>query len=83
MRLEEIEKEAELFQGEKEAYVHIEKVESSDVKVVASGGRTGLSLATYVLIQHVSEEIGTSVPNLLRFYKKMYKKHGRLDRTEK
>lgn len=82
MRLEAIEKEADLFKGDTEAYVHMEKVTGKDMKVVVNGGRAGLSLAAYVLIQHVSEEIGTSVPHLLRFYKKMYRKHGMLEKTD-
>lgn len=82
MRLEAIEKEAELFKGDIEAYVHMEKTTESNMKCVVNGGRAGLSLAAYVLMLHVSEEIGTSVPNLLKFYKRMYKKHGMLEHSE-
>lgn len=81
MRLEAIEKEAELFQGEREAYVHIEKTENSDVKCVINGGRAGLSLAAYILMLSVSEKIGTKPLSLLKFYKQMWRKHGNINHS--
>lgn len=82
MRLEEIEKEANLFKGEHEAYVHMEKTEhAEDISVVANGGRAGLSLAAYILMLHVAQEIETSPLHLLKFYKRMYKKHGLIEHS--
>lgn len=82
MRVEELEKEAELYGGDRECYVHMEKVEGQDIKVIANGGKTGLSLAAYVLMLHAAEEMGTNPLELLKFYKKMYKKHGMPDHSE-
>ena len=82
MRVEELEKEAELYGGEGECYVHMEKVEGQDIKMIANGGKAALSLAAYVLMLHVAEEIGTKPLELLKFYKKMYKKHGMPDHSE-
>ena len=82
MRVEELEKEAELYGGKGECYVHMEKVEGQEMKMIANGGKAGLSLAAYVLMLHVSEEIGTNPLELLKFYRKMYKKHGMPDHSE-
>ena len=82
MRLEAIEKEAELYGGERECYVHIEKVEGGVMNVISNGGETGLMMAGYVMVQNVAEALGKTPMEVLKFYKKMLKKIGAVEHCQ-
>ena len=77
MRTEQLEREADYYGGENECFIHMEKIEGSNIKVITNGGTAGLTLAGFVLIQAVAETVDVSPEELMRFYRKMLKKHGR------
>ncbi len=81
MRTEQLERESEYYSGERECYVHMERTEGSDLKVITNGGATGLSLAGFVLIQHIAEECNVTPEKLMRFYKKRLKELGRTEHS--
>lgn len=76
MRLEAIEKEAELYHGEGECYIHIERAGNSPITCVVSGDSAAISQAVYNLVCHLSLQLNKSVPDVLKMFKRAYKQFG-------
>ena len=76
MRLEAIEKEADLYKGEGECYIHIERANNSPIACVVSGDPGAIAQAVYTVICQLAGEMHKTVPEMLSMYKRAYKKFG-------
>ena len=76
MRLEAIEKEADLYKGKGECYIHIERCTNSPISCVMAGDSAALMQATYNIICAMAQEMHRTVPDVLKLFKKAYKQFG-------
>ena len=76
MRLEAIEKEANLYSGEGECYIHVERAGNSPIACVVNGDPAAVAQAIYNLLCSMASDLGKSVPELLKMYKRAYKQFG-------
>ncbi len=76
MRLETIEKEADLYRGVGECYIHVERAAKSPIKCVIAGDRNVIAQAVYNLLIETAEQTGNTFSELLKLYKKAYKQFG-------
>ncbi|MBR0352469.1 MAG: hypothetical protein IJH53_04625 [Oscillospiraceae bacterium] len=76
MRLEAIEKEADLYKGKGECYVHAERTANSPIKCVMAGDRSALAQVTYSILVETARQMEITIPELLKLYKKAYKQFG-------
>ena len=73
MRLEAIEKEAELYEGDGCCYIHAEQVCGTPLKLVYNGDPNTLASAVYCLSLDVAEELDKSPIDIWKFFIKTYK----------
>ena len=76
MRLEAIEKEADLYKGKGECYIHIERCANSPIACVMAGDGAALMQATYNIICAMAKELKKPVPEVLKLFKKAYRQFG-------
>ncbi len=76
MRLEAIEKEAELYHGEGECYIHIERANDSPITCIVTGDAAAITQAVYNLVCHVALQLNKPFPEVLKMFKKAYKQFG-------
>lgn len=81
MRLEAIEKEANLYRGEGECYIHIEKTAKTPMACVMSGDKETVAYAMYNILFEVSRQIEMPFESMIKMYKRAYKKFGEPKRT--
>lgn len=82
MRLEAIEKEANLYSGKGECYIHIERAANSPIAVVATGDPAAITQAVYNLMCQLADDMGKTLPELLKLFKRAYKQFGTPERKE-
>ena len=82
MRLEAIEKEANLYDGEGTCYVHAEQVHGSQLKMVTNGDPNSLFSAAYCLTLEVAGMTNMKPTDVWKSFIKVYKKHGSPKFTE-
>lgn len=76
MRLEAIEKEADLYRGKGECYIHIERAGDSPISCIMAGDSAALMQATYNVICHLSEQMNKPFTDVLKLFKRAYKQFG-------
>ena len=76
MRLEAIEKEADLYKGKGECYIHVERAAESPIACVVAGDPAAITQVIYNLACHVSLELNKPFPEVLKMFKKAYKQFG-------
>jgi len=76
MRLEAIEKEADLYRGEGECYIHIERTKNSPMACIMAGDRTAVAQAVYNVLLEVARQLDVSFADVLKMYKRAYKQFG-------
>lgn len=76
MRLEALEKEADLYRGHGECYIHVERSGKTPYTCIMAGDRGAVAQTVYNIMFEVSEQLEVSFPELLKMYKQAYKKFG-------
>ena len=76
MRLEAIEKEADLYRGKGECYIHVERANDSPISCIIAGDSAAITQAVYNILCHMSEQMNRPFPELLKLFKKAYKQFG-------
>jgi hypothetical protein len=76
MRLEQIEKEADLYRGKGECYIHIERANDSPISCIMAGDSAALMQATFNVICHLSEQMNKPFNDVLKLFKRAYKQFG-------
>ncbi|MCR4607820.1 MAG: hypothetical protein K5771_08860 [Oscillospiraceae bacterium] len=82
MRLEALEKEAELYSGEGECYIHIEQTRGAPVSIITNGDHNSMAGAIFCLMIQLAEETGHDPLDLFKFFTKTYKKFGKPESIE-
>ena len=57
MRLEAIEKEADLYRGEGECYIHVERAANSPIACIVAGDPSAVAQAIYNLLCQMSLQL--------------------------
>lgn len=81
MRLEALEKEADLYRGDGDCYIHVERTAESPITCIMAGDRAAAAQAVYHLLCEMSRQLELSFPQMLSFYRKVYKKNGFAEKT--
>ena len=76
MRLEAIEKEADLYTGKGECYIHVERAGDSPITCIMNGDPAALMQATYNIICHMSEQMHKPFMEVLKMFKRAYRQFG-------
>lgn len=76
MRLEEIEKEAELYNGYGDCYIHMERANHSHGTCVVAGDQAAIEESVYHMICEMSRQFEKPFMEILKSYKKTYRKYG-------
>ncbi len=76
MRLEAIEKEADLYRGEGECYIHVERAANSPISCIVAGDKSAVAQAIYNLLCQMSLQMNKPFNEVLKMYKRAYKQFG-------
>lgn len=82
MRLEELEKEAKLYNREDECYIHVERCKDKPYACLIAGDERVLAQAIYQIICAFSEQYHVTFQSFLKFMQRAYKKFGPAKPTE-
>ena len=76
MRLEAIEKEADLYRGEGECYIHIERTKNSPIACIIAGDSAAITQAVYNVLCHMAVQMNRPFNDVLKMFKRAYKQFG-------
>lgn len=76
MRLEAIEKEADLYKGKGECYIHVERAKDSPIACIIAGDSAAVAQAVYNILCQMSVQMNRPFNDVLRMFKKAYKQFG-------
>ena len=76
MRLEQIEKEADMYNGHGDVYIHVERANGSPMKVITNGDTAAIAQAVYNLTCEVASRMNRPVGDVLKLFKKASKSFG-------
>ncbi len=82
MKLEAIEKEAVLYEGDGCCYIHAEQARGTPLKLVYNGDPNALASAVFCISLDVAEEVGKSPVEIWKFFIKTFRKLGKPECTE-
>ena len=74
MRTEELQNEAKLYNGDNECYVHVEKTQNQNMRMITCGDPAVLMSAAFLLNVEISKYAEVDTLQFLKKQIKMYKK---------